>query len=470
MSDVSPEECEYWDGVYQGDDSTCDTTVCSSNGACCFPPYDCVDSFPELECYELGGDFYGPGSTCNSNDCWSYPHGACCYEDGTCTPDVTEVDCLNSGGFFMGLDSTCDLCDVYDPIGACCVDLGDGNECYQLSEFDCTLFNGMFISVGISCDEVPECAPTGACCVPVGDTPSCYDAVTQDLCEGGSWFEGQTCEDINWECTPPWGACCLLDINACLDGFSEIECNQENGVFYVETTCSDVTCEGTIGACCVGPDCYVMTAWQCGELNGDYLGDSTDCSGTPCQEPPGTGACCIYDGMGNGSCTLTIETDCDEVGGQYYGDGTGCNDILCDVIPVGACCFTNGDCMDSIDLNECKAMGGIFQSDADCNGTSCFPDSGACCWSDGTCSDNVGSEDCTYAGGFFYATNSCIDAPCDVPVECPNGEIEDCNGNCFPANWVGDGICDDATTWDAVFNCPEFNCDGGDCPPENCGG
>ena len=130
-----------------------------------------------------------------------------------------------------------------------------------------------------------------------------------------------------------------------------------------------------------------LTGWQCGELNGDYLGDSTDCSGTPCQEPPGTGACCIYDGMGNGSCTLTIETDCDEVGGQYYGDGTGCNDILCDVIPVGACCFTNGDCMDSIDLNECKAMGGIFQSDADCNGTSCFPDSGACCWMDGTCSD-----------------------------------------------------------------------------------
>ena len=170
---------------------------------------------------------------------------------------------LNSGGFFMGLDSTCDLCDVYDPIGACCVDLGDGNECYQLSEFDCTLFNGMFISVGISCDEVPECAPLGACCVPVGDTPSCYDAVTQDLCEGGSWFEGQTCEDINWECNTPWGACCLLDINACLDGFSEIECNQENGVFYVETTCSDVTCEGTIGACLCWPrllrhDCMAM--------------------------------------------------------------------------------------------------------------------------------------------------------------------------------------------------------------------
>ena len=327
----------------------------------------------------------------------------------------------------------------------------------------------MFISVGMSCDQAPECAPLGACCVIVGDTPSCIDAVTYDLCDDGSWYEGETCEDINWECTPPWGACCLPDINACLDGFSEIECDQENGVFYLETTCSDVTCEGTIGACCVGPDCYVMTAWQCGELDGDYLGDSTDCSGTSCQEPPGTGACCIYDGMGNGSCTLTIETDCDEVGGQYYGDGTVCNDILCDVIPVGACCFTNGECMDSMDLNECKAMGGIFHSDADCSGTSCLPATGACCWSDGTCSDSVYPEDCTYSGGTFYGTTTCLNAPCEPQAGCADGEIEDCNGNCYPANWVGDGLCDDGT-WGAVFNCSEFNCDGGDCPPENCDG
>ncbi|MDA1105154.1 MAG: hypothetical protein O2855_01000, partial [Planctomycetota bacterium] len=28
---------------------------------------------------------------------------------------------------------------------------------------------------------------------------------------------------------------------------------------------------------------------------------------------------------------------------------------------------------------------------------------------------------------------------------CPAGEIEDCNGNCCPDFWVGDGYCDDGS-------------------------
>ncbi|HJO16555.1 MAG TPA: hypothetical protein QF800_06665, partial [Phycisphaerales bacterium] len=54
--------------------------------------------------------------------------------------------------------------------------------------------------------------------------------------------------------------------------------------------------------------------------------------------------------------------------------------------------------------------------------------------------------------------------------DCPSGEIEDCNGNCCPSSWVGDGYCDDGTyTWNGVsiyLNCDEFNCDGGDCTCE----
>jgi len=50
---------------------------------------------------------------------------------------------------------------------------------------------------------------------------------------------------------------------------------------------------------------------------------------------------------------------------------------------------------------------------------------------------------------------------------CPPGETADCNGNCAPANWVGDGYCDDGTySWNGIpifFNCDEFDCDGGDC-------
>ena len=56
---------------------------------------------------------------------------------------------------------------------------------------------------------------------------------------------------------------------------------------------------------------------------------------------------------------------------------------------------------------------------------------------------------------------------------CPVGEIADCNGNCAPANWVGDTYCDDGSyTYGGnaiYFNCAEFECDGGDCVCEDDG-
>ena len=47
--------------------------------------------------------------------------------------------------------------------------------------------------------------------------------------------------------------------------------------------------------------------------------------------------------------------------------------------------------------------------------------------------------------------------------DCPDGYILDCNGNCAPSEWIQDGICDDGTLAEAYFNCEEFNWDGGDC-------
>ena len=60
------------------------------------------------------------------------------------------------------------------------------------------------------------------------------------------------------------------------------------------------------------------------------------------------------------------------------------------------------------------------------------------------------------------------DGDCEViPGECPEGQVEDCNGNCAPENWLGDGFCDDGTYEFndnlIYFNCEEFNLDNGDC-------
>jgi YVTN family beta-propeller protein len=53
--------------------------------------------------------------------------------------------------------------------------------------------------------------------------------------------------------------------------------------------------------------------------------------------------------------------------------------------------------------------------------------------------------------------------PGAILSQCPAGEIPDCNGNCHPASWVGDGVCDDGIQYESDFMCPEFNWDNGDC-------
>jgi len=54
-----------------------------------------------------------------------------------------------------------------------------------------------------------------------------------------------------------------------------------------------------------------------------------------------------------------------------------------------------------------------------------------------------------------------------IPGECPEEQVEDCNGICAPESWLGDGYCDDGTYQfggiDIFFNCDALNNDGGDC-------
>lgn len=58
-----------------------------------------------------------------------------------------------------------------------------------------------------------------------------------------------------------------------------------------------------------------------------------------------------------------------------------------------------------------------------------------------------------------------------VQGNCPAGQIRDCSGHCCPANWVGDGYCDDgAYTFNGVpifLNCDQYCNDGGDCGTSN---
>ncbi|HJN79774.1 MAG TPA: hypothetical protein QF455_02780, partial [Phycisphaerales bacterium] len=92
-----------------------------------------------------------------------------------------------------------------------------------------------------------------------------------------------------------------------------------------------------------------------------------------------------------------------------------------------------------------------------CVGTSCSVMTSTVC----------GDHEGTYQGD----ESTCDGDPCGE-VGCPEGEIADCNGNCCPITWIGDGFCDDgAYEWNGVpiyLNCPEFKCDWGDCDEGDC--
>ncbi len=190
--------------------------------------------------------------------------------------------------------------------------------------------------------------------------------------------------------------------------------------------------------CCQFPDTL-----DCGGGSGCQPGESEDCNGN-----------CFPDWwLGDG--------ECDQ--GQYTYGGIpiylNCPALNCD----------NGDCSPA----ECGVSGCPAGESEDCNGN-CFPD-----WwlGDGECDQGQ------YVHGGVPIYLNCPELNCDngdcTAAECglsgcPAGEIEDCNGNCTPESWVGDGYCDDgAFLWNNIpiyLNCWQFDCDAYDCAAAQCGG
>ena len=85
------------------------------------------------------------------------------------------------------------------------------------------------------------------------------------------------------------------------------------------------------------------------------------------------------------------------------------------------------------------------------------------------------NEDCGYVNGCtdstalnFDPAATINDGSCEYEQgACDDGYVADCNGNCAPENWIGDGVCDDGAYstggFDIYLDCEEFGNDGGDC-------
>jgi hypothetical protein len=159
-----------------------------------------------------------------------------------------------------------------------------------------------------------------------------------------------------------------------------------------------------------------------------------------------TGACCF----GNGFCSETTELDCLNNMGDYFGDGTVCFPNLC-TQPTGACCLEES-CL-VVTFVFCKQQGGQYLGPA----MPCQPDNpcllplGACCLDEICVPLNL--PDCQSFNGFWQgAETACTPNPC-----LPTGAC------CAP-----DGSC----TVEAEADCDAaggaYQGDGSDCASANC--
>ena len=163
------------------------STPLPEQGACCMGGTDC-DVLAPTDCGDMGGDYQGDYVPCDAYAC-AIP-GACCTDD-ECQVEY-EVDC---DGEYLGDGAGCNDNPCYTPApGACCID----EQCSLVLEANC---DGDFLGDDTTCDDNPcYVPPTGACCL--GET--CIGDRTEAQCDtvGGSWNEGQVCDESTCIETP----------------------------------------------------------------------------------------------------------------------------------------------------------------------------------------------------------------------------------------------------------------------------
>lgn len=115
-----------------------------------------------------------------------------------------------------------------------------------------------------------------------------------------------------------------------------------------------------------------------------FVFDCNTCSCVEIPTPPDpdpTGACCYaerIDGFYTGQylCEITTEAQCAILGGpanysEWYLNQE-CIDESVECPKIGACCLSNGTCVDGISKMACDGLGGSWYPNTTCNFTPCF--------------------------------------------------------------------------------------------------
>ena len=141
-------ECQ---GMFMGDNTSCEPNPCLQPEACCLPDGTCQVQPPPI-CEQMGGVPYGPIG-CDPNPCVPI-YGACCDDAGGCTW-VTEEMCADQGGNYLGDNTECVPDNPCPPAGACCLDM-DGH-CEMMTAAACQAQGGTYLGDGSTCEPDNPC-------------------------------------------------------------------------------------------------------------------------------------------------------------------------------------------------------------------------------------------------------------------------------------------------------------------------
>lgn len=501
-------DCVTMNGQYLGGATECSTSTCSPVGACCTAGV-CEVTFKNT-CENGGGIFLGEGSTCEAGAC----DGACCA-GGSCTI-ASQSDCVDEGEVFFGPGSACEevtcpglgfipltynwngishLDERADPdsldgfrtigdrglrldtatsVGGGSFSVQSGNLFYSFETrpdvVDMIMIGrrsvnnqsgpkGTWDNV-VDGDDIgvqPNWDPTDANASVLSSTttlsaPRLLDeqfelGVLSHGTEGGGAFNMTltftdftqvtvAIDSPDWFANgnaipdPPSGG---LAAQALLtpaplsggDGFDAVENHElQDSGNPLNLTQSTVTRDSILAA--FGVD---VAGKSLESITFDsWTGSTFSAGGIYAVSVAVPGACCMTDG----SCIDGLRSDCTAAGGIYLGDGTDCATNGADCA-IGACCFTDGTCQDNYQASQCLSEGGFYQGAGTMCATSTCPPTGGCC--DAVFACTVAFENnCTSGGGTYLGNGTTCDFGCDCNSNNTLDVFEllpttDCNAN-----------------------------------------